>query len=322
MSDAVVTTVANAPNNQTPAGAMTQADGSAPRSGVIPDNAYERLAEADREKYSRVRAGPDGGSEWRLREVVERESAGATSGTKQPDGGTAGDPTAAKPGDQSTAKPGAAATVTEDGRLKVGDLLLDAKDIQTIMTESAAREARKATVPATAADYKLDLPSDFVMPEGQSWQWQTDHPVLGPIIGQAKELAHSLGMDQAGFSKMMSLYAASQVHEAQLISKAAAAEAAKLGANVTARVTAVTQFIRGAVGDDKIAGAITRQLLTADQIVGWERIISKAATQGHASFTQHGRTPDTAGQGPLSRLSDADYEAMPASERFRVSRLS
>jgi hypothetical protein len=310
MTEALAT-ASTAADSPSPRGPQTDAGGAPPRAGVIPDNAYERLADADRAKYSRVRAGPEGGSEWRLREVVERESAGATSDTKSPDV-TSGDQAATKPGE---------ASVTADGKLKVGDLELAPADVAGLMEHHALEQSRKATLPATAADYKLDLPSDFVMPEGQSWQWQTDHPVLGPIIGQAKELAHSLGMDQAAFSKMMGLYTASQIHEQQLVSKAAAAEVAKLGANVTARVTAVTQFIRGAIGDDKIAGAITRQLLTADQIVGWERIISKAATQGHASFTQHGRTPDTAGQGPLSRLSDADYEAMPASERFRMSRL-
>jgi hypothetical protein len=269
------------------------------RPGEITAAEFHRLDPAEQGKYSNLPGG-----RWIERSKLEA-SADAT-----------------KPGDQATTKPGAAATVTEDGRLRVGDLLLDVKDIQQIMTESAAREARKATVPATAADYRLDLPSDFVMPEGQSWQWQTDHPVLGPIIGQAKELALSLGMDQAAFSKMMGLYTASQVHEQQLISKAAAAEAAKLGANVTARVTAVTQFIRGAIGDDKIAGAITRQLLTADQIVGWERIISKASTQGHASFVQHGRVPENPNRGPLSSMSDEQYNSMSASERFRLSRLS
>jgi hypothetical protein len=308
MTDALATT-STAANNPTPPGQVTQRqaeptrhDGAA-RPGVIARNEYDRLPPDKQAAYAHVPR--EGGGQ----DIVPRNSLPSEQ------------PTATAASDTTTTAAPQKAVVTDDGKLRVGSMELSEADIQQIMTESAAREARKATMPATAADYRLDLPADFVMPEGQSFQFTPDHPVLGPIIGQAKELALSLGMDQAGFSKMMGLYAASQVHEAQLISKAAAAEVAKLGANVTARVTAVTQFIRGAVGDDKIAGAITRQLLTADQIVGWERIISKAATQGHASFTQHGRVPENPNRGPLSSMSDEQYNSMSASERFRLSRL-
>jgi hypothetical protein len=295
VSEAIATPSAP-PSTPTPSVTPTPSAGQAqpaPASpGIIPDNAYDNLSEADRAKYSRVRAGPDGGSQWQERSTLPSET----------------DP---------TVKPGEAPAVTPDGKLRVGSMELSEADIQQLMTESAAREARKATMPATAADYKLDLPSDFVMPEGQSFQFSTDHPVLGPIIGQAKELAHSLGMDQSAFSKMMGLYAASQVHEAQLVSRAAAAEAAKLGANITARVTAVEQFIRGTVGDDKIADAMRRQLLTADQVIGWERFISKVATQGHGSFTQSGRIPRDAQPG---RVSEEAYAAMSPSERWAYAK--
>jgi hypothetical protein len=227
------------------------------------------------------------------------------------------DPT--KEGDQATTRlgdTGATATVTEDGRLKVGDLLLDDKDIQQIMTETAAREARRATMPATAAEYSLDLPSDFVMPEGQNFKFSTDHPVMGPLIGQAKEFALAHGLDQAAFSKMMSLYAASQVHEAQMISKAQAAEREKLGPNIAHRVDAVTNFIRGSVGDDKIARAITQQILTADAVIGWERIISKATRQGAAQFSQAHREP---GSQP-GRVSEEEYAGMSQAEKWAYAR--
>jgi integrase len=74
-------------------GAVTDAAGAPPRAGVIGDNAYDRLRETDRAKYSRVSAGPNGGSEWRLREIVERESAG--TGGKPADAPKPADPAAA-----------------------------------------------------------------------------------------------------------------------------------------------------------------------------------------------------------------------------------
>ena len=98
------------------------------------------------------------------------------------------------------------------------------------------------------------------MPEGQNFKWATDHPVTGPLIGQAKEFALAHGLDQAAFSKMMGMYAASQVHEAQMISKAQATEREKLGPMIAHRVDAVTQFIRGTVGDDKISKGLTQRI--------------------------------------------------------------
>jgi hypothetical protein len=266
----------------------------AARPGAIPDNQYDRLTPEQQSTYARVRKGPDGGGEWVARDSLPAESA---------------DP--AKPATANTN-----ASVTEDGRLKVGEMLLSDQDIRGLMERHALEQGRKATMPATAADYRLDLPSDFVMPEGQSFKFSTDHPVLGPIIGQAKELAHSLGMDQVGFSKMMSLYAATQVHEAQMISKAQAAEREKLGPMIAHRVDAITQYIRGSVGDDKVAKGMTQRILTADDVVGWERIISKATRQGAASFRQDGREP----AGQPGRVSEEQWSGMSSAEKWDYAR--
>jgi hypothetical protein len=189
--------------------------------------------------------------------------------------GSTGDP--ANPGD-----PGQA--TVEGGKLRIGELELSESDIRQIMTETAAREARRATMPATAADYNLDLPADFKMPDGQSWHWNLSDPVLGPTIGLAKEFAHSVGLDQAAFSRMMALYASTQLHEGQLIAKARAAEVAKLGANAPIRVDAVNTFLRGHLGDDK-ARAITSGLHTAKQIEAFETLMQRFTNQGGGSYS-------------------------------------
>jgi hypothetical protein len=267
----------------------------AARPGVISDTDYNALAtDADRDRFARVRqAGPDGGSEWQDRSTLPSEPA---------------DPT--KTGDGKAA-------VTENGLLRIGSMELNEADIQKIMTEAAAREARRANMPASAAEYKLDLPADFVVPEGQAaFKWSTDHPVLGPIIGQAKEFALANGIDQAGFSKMMGLYASAQMQEAVAFAKAQAAEVAKLGPNITARVDAVNQFVRGMVGDDKPARAISRSLYSADQVVAFERIIRKVTSQDSASFSQAHREPYS----QPGRVSEEQYEAMSAAEKWDYAR--
>src|ERR1700733_2851790 len=98
--------------------------------------------------------------------------------------GSTGDP--ANPGDPAQA-------TVDGGKLRIGELELSEADIRQLMTETAAREARPATMPATAADYTLDLPADFKMPEGQSWKGNVDDPVLGPTMGMGKEFAHAHG---------------------------------------------------------------------------------------------------------------------------------
>jgi hypothetical protein len=211
-----------------------------------------------------------------------------------------GDP--ANPGD-----PGQA--TVEGGKLRIGELELSEADIRQLMTETAAREARKATMPATAADYKMDLPSDFVMPDGQSWKWADNDPVLTPLIGMAKEFAHAHGIDQAGFSKMMSLYAATQLHEGQLIAKARAAEVDKLGARAPIRVDAVTQFLRGNLGDAH-AKAITSGLHTAKQIEAFETLMQRFTNQGGGSYSGAHREPNQP-----DRLSSEAYNKLTYSQK-------
>jgi hypothetical protein len=215
--------------------------------------------------------------------------------------GSTGDP--ANPGDPAQA-------TVDGGKLRIGELELSEADIRAIMTETAAREARKATMPATAADYNLDLPADFKMPDGQSWKWADNDPVLTPLIGMAKEWAHAHGIDQAGFSKMMSLYAATQLHEGQMIARARAAEVGKLGANAPVRIDAVTQFLRGNLGDAH-AKALTAGLHTAAAIQALEVLVTKYTNQGGGSYSgAHREPPQKAGT-----VSTEQYASMSYTER-------
>jgi hypothetical protein len=62
-------------------------------------------------------------------------------------------------------------------------------------------------------------------------------------------------------------------------------------------------------------------LLPAKAVEGLEKLMTKMGTQGHASFRQDGREVNNNGKGPLSSMSEEQYNATPASERFRLSRL-
>jgi hypothetical protein len=214
--------------------------------------------------------------------------------------GSPGDP--ANPGDSAQA-------IAEGGKLRIGEMELDEKDIRQIMTETAAREARKATLPADPSAYTLDLPADFQMPEGVQWKWNTADPVQGPLLNMAREFAHAHNIDQAGFSKMLSLYAAAQTHETTLINKARAGEIAKLGATAPARIDAAVQFLRGNLGDE-LAKHLTANLFTSGQIRAIEALQQRFTNQGSGNYSGAHREPNQP-----ERLSNEAYGRLTYSEK-------
>jgi hypothetical protein len=62
------------------------------------------------------------------------------------------------------------------------------------------------------------------------------NPTTAALLGEAKELAHSLGLDQSSFSRMLSLHAAAELHEAQKFKEGLSREVALLGVNAPLRI--------------------------------------------------------------------------------------
>jgi hypothetical protein len=61
------------------------------------------------------------------------------------------------------------------------------------------------------------------VPDGPEWRWDTENPVTGSMIGMAKQFALESGLDQAGFSKMIELFASHQLADRQRFNAARAA---------------------------------------------------------------------------------------------------
>lgn len=157
----------------------------------------------------------------------------------------------------------------------------------------AAEDSKRLTLPPTAEAYKTELPADFKPPEGVTFEFKADDPLLA----QAKGLAYKLGISQDGFSKLLSVYAAAQVQDAATIATARAAEVGKLGVNGSARVDTVTNWLKGTVGE-KDAGALVASLATAGQVEAYERLMQKVSSQGGAGFSQQHRAQPDAGKIP------------------------
>jgi hypothetical protein len=299
MTDATITTTSAATNSPTPPGPLTTQAApapqpSAPRAGSISPDQYNSLPPAEQDKFAAVRR-PGGGQDWIARDQLAKEPAAD------------GKPPAAAAGD---------AAVTPDGFLKVGEMLLSPDDVKSLIAEKAQADLRKTQVPASVEAYTATLPPEFKLPAGVEYSFnETD-----PAYVAARTWAHGQGFTQQQFSQLLSFHANSQAAEAVLIGNAAKAELEKLGAMGTARVTAIDQWLRGTIGDAS-AQHIRKMMLTAGFVEGMEKIISKFASQGSASFSQAHREPQQNGRGPLSSMSDAEYEATSAQERYRLRRM-
>lgn len=165
--------------------------------------------------------------------------------------------------------------------------------------------------PQKPEDYKVELPGDFKPPEGIEFKFRADDPLLA----QARTMAHDMGISQENFSKLLGLYAGGQVADQAKITAARTAEVSKLGANGTARVTAVTTFFKSFLGEAE-GTQLASRMFTASDIAIAEKLIQKVASQGGAPFRANGREPPE----PAGRVSQEVYDKMSPAQRLDYSR--
>lgn len=121
------------------------------------------------------------------------------------------------------------------------------KDFVGLKTSADARTAARPEKPEL---YKAELASDFKLPEGVNIKFDDKDPIAGPILTEARTLAHELGIDQPTFSKLLTLQAKLELGRANaLVAKQQADMAAtvkKLGDNFEARKTALDNYLNAA----------------------------------------------------------------------------
>jgi hypothetical protein len=213
------------------------------------------------------------------------------------------------PQPQPQSQPGPAAS---DGtKLRVGDYELSPDDIKGLMERRALEQSRKATLPASPDKYLLQLPPDFKMPDGMAeWRFDVNHPVQGPLLARAQQIAHENGMSQEGFSRMLALHVANEVQQQQMFDRAKAAELNKLGEMAGVRVDAVRTFVRSMVGDAAPALLmVLEQAPVASTIVGFEKLMRAFSSQGLGGFPGAARDGGDLSRGP-QKVSDELYAKM------------
>lgn len=170
---------------------------------------------------------------------------------------------------------------------------------------------RRNALPKAAADYKMDLPKDFQLPQGMQWEWKTD----APEFGKFREWAVKHSVSQDAITELNGIYAGLQVGETSSYEALKKADFEKLGPNSAARVTALETFFSGILGPED-AKAVKMGLYSSAMVTAMEKLVSKFATQGHAPFGQHGREP----QGAPGRVSEEAYAKMTPAERWDYAR--
>ena len=175
----------------------------------------------------------------------------------------------------------------------------------------ASQDVRRSTLPPSPNDYKAELPADFKVPDGVSYQFNSNDPLLA----QAQAVAHEAGLSQAQFSKLLALYAGGQVSSAQQIQTARNAEVAKLGATGPARIDALTTFFRAYLGEPA-GNRRMQRIFTAQDVQDAEMEVSKITMQGGASFRGNGREPPQ----PAGRLTSEQIQRLTPAERLDYTR--
>jgi hypothetical protein len=282
-------TTSAAPDNSTPPSSVTPA---APRPGAIGASDFSRLPQAEQDRYAALRK-PDGGQEYVLRDQLDKEPAA--------------DP----------AKPGTSLDVAPDPNVKhkFGQYELTESEIADLLKHKGETDLKRAAVPADPSQYKLDLPADLPLPPGMTWQWNDGDPALDV----ARKWAHAQGFSQAQFTDLISQYAVVEARKDAEYKSALKAEADALGTYGPARVDAIYTWLTGVVGQD-LAKNLRDGLISRKQVLALEALATKFSGQNVGTFTQAGRDPQHNGRGPLSSMSDEEYGALSAQERYRIAR--
>lgn len=169
---------------------------------------------------------------------------------------------------------------------KVRDDKALATHFNEILTRDAAEQSRRLSLPTKPEEYKAELPGDFKAPEGVEYKFNADDPLLA----QARAIAHESGLSQEKFSKLLAVYAGSQVASQQAVQTARNAEIAKLGATGPAQIDALSTFYKGFLGEAE-GKLVMSRIFTAADVTLHNKLVAKITQQGGAAFKGGGREP-------------------------------
>jgi hypothetical protein len=135
-----------------------------------------------------------------------------------------------------------------------------------------------------------------------------------PLVASAKEIAAKHRVTQDCLSDFCGLYAREQTEAMTRLANARRNEVAALGPMASERVSAVTRFLQGTVGEAD-AKPLLDSIWTSSAVRSWETLITKLARGHGSSFSSGGRDPG-AGRG----MDPKTYEALSMAQRMAYAR--
>jgi len=178
-----------------------------------------------------------------------------------------------------------AAPVDPERKLKIGSGEYTERQIVDAMAEQAVASAKRHALPADPNGYEVKFRDDFQQPVGIEFQFCDDD---GPGLTNAKAFAHRHGLDQAAFSEMLELHAASQMDGLMAQKRFAELEDKKLGERGGERLGSVHQWLSAFAGE-KGAAAVMAGIVTARQVEAFEDLMRAFSAQGGSDFNQSHR---------------------------------
>lgn len=143
-------------------------------------------------------------------------------------------------------------------------------------------ESRRLTLPQKLEDYKLELKSDFKVPEGMA---PPAFDETDPMSQQFRAVALKHGWTQEAASDVLAVYAAAKLGEDQTLKAAREGEVAKLGPAGTQRIDALRTWLKAM--DVAQLGDVEKGVLwTAETVSNLEKLMARFTSQGSGDFSQ------------------------------------
>lgn len=183
------------------------------------------------------------------------------------------------------------APVPAERKISVGSGEYSKQQITEALAHKVEHDTRRAALPQNPAGYEVKFNDGFVQPLGVEFKFCEENPDHRYGLGAAKQFALKHGLDQAAFSELLELHAATQFEGIRSRDDFVKGEVKKLGSAASERVSAVHRWFIGRLGEaharDMMAG-----LVTARQVEGFEKLMQAFSDQGAAAYRQDGRNTE------------------------------
>lgn len=159
----------------------------------------------------------------------------------------------------------------------------------------AESDVKQQGVPKSPADYKitldgLDVPKDMKINFNEN----------DPALKATREWAQKNNLSQQAFNDLLKVEAGREIARQTQFKTDIAAERTKLGENASARLEAVTNALKGRLGD--LSKPLIAGLISAEQVEAYENLLRSAITPPPGTMAPPNTKPDFSKMSTVEKL--------------------